>query len=765
MKLPDSIEPVEEAPRRRVLELVQGDERRHDLDALVALADCVFSRYLATPRRHSPADTHVLGQMLARYAHAPAFIGATQLPPIDASLSPGGVRDGETGLRRLGWLQDDVRERFQDLEDTLGPLARFDRETLDGFGLLPFQHVLAAMIADGPGIAAQRAERALRATARTPVRATARRPSGPPCKQTIVRRRDELRRLMGVIVTMRRLEYPAPQLERWVAIPPVRVPDMAPLKLDTSGVPFPLLRRRAHELDAEIASALRLRAGEDELAALETLPRWAGWGLFRLLRERVVLDLLIYTVGRAGAIGRLLVDDLHLEHVGPPPDLLAWAVLLLRPAKALHQNVARPKPIPPDVVRHILVLHAWTERYRRLQLGLPEEQAPLQRHHPLLAASPKTLRPLGGHGVQAIARGSHYAGRDGERRSGHRLPLIARGSGLNPDLPAEKHRFVGYNTLAYRHTASQLAERAGEIWNREHPSTGGEPSIPPALYATAIQDHKPPGDPLRATYGDRNTEAAYELLSGRAAQGIWRLMNTREGARKVPDLEAIRDAVTLRAALQSEERLLQQRSEELYRSQPPEDPTQQLAHLTRLTQELHHQHDLIGRCKDRVRELDLRLQQLRLDEHSFIELPDDAPTDLERVDLDVLAASFGEPGEGTSAAAGPVRHWATVIELARIADVERSTVCFWLKGTHLPRVERRPWQADAVPVDISLGRNYRRICLWAIREQFWSPEMRARCDQILARWPVEKGWLVGGEPGPRCHAPLDLPPPWRTTGD
>ena len=477
MKLPDSIQPAREAPARRpALGLVQGYEAGHEHDEPLVVADCVLSRYLAAPRRHTPADTNVLGRMLVRYAHAPAFIGATKVPPIDTRLSPEGARDGETALRQLDCVQGDLRERFQELEDTLGPLARFDRDTLEAFGLLSFRHVVAAMIVDGPGIAGQRSEIAVRGASRARVRATARKQAGPPCRGTIVHRRDELRRLMGVIVAMRRLEYPSPHLDRWIAIPPIRMPDMASAGLDNSGVPFPLIRSRARELDAEIASGLQMRVGEDELAALEALAPSAGWGLFRLLRQRVALDLLIYTVGRSGAIGRLLVGDLKLDHVGPPPDLLAWPALLLRPAKALHQDVVRPKPIAPEVARHIRVLHAWIERYRRLQLGLPEDQARLRPSHALLVASPKTVRPLGGHGVQVIARGSHYEQGGDERRSGHRLPLIPRRTGLNPDLAPDKHQFVGYNTLAYRHTGSQLAERAGEIWNREHPPR--EPSRP-----------------------------------------------------------------------------------------------------------------------------------------------------------------------------------------------------------------------------------------------------------------------------------------------
>ena len=89
------------------------------------------------------------------------------------------------------------------------------------------------------------------------------------------------------------------------------------------------IHTRARELDAEIAHGLRIAVGEDELAAVKAVPRRTGSGLFRLLRDRVVLDLLVYTAGRASAIGRLLVGDLRFDHVGPQPDLRTWPTLLL----------------------------------------------------------------------------------------------------------------------------------------------------------------------------------------------------------------------------------------------------------------------------------------------------------------------------------------------------------------------------------------------------------------------------------------------------
>ena len=78
-----------------------------------------------------------------------------------------------------------------------------------------------------------------------------------------------------------------------------------------------------------------------------------------------------------------------------------------------------------------------------------------------------------------------------------------------------------------------------------------------------------------------------------------------------------------------------------------------------------------------------------------------------QIDLDQLTPSTHPHNPAPTA--DPVRDWITVKELCAIADVERPTACFWLNAIHLPRGDRRPWQPDAIPVDNSLGRSYRRI--------------------------------------------------------
>jgi hypothetical protein len=215
---PDFIETViKQARRVAPLQLVGPAAQSAEQDELGVLVDCVLSRYIAGGSRHYPPDSHTLSRMLARCAHAHAFVGTTRLSPIDPTVALHGLRAGKTALRRLSMNQADIRERFEQLDDAMGPLARFGPDILEAFGLLPLRHVVVAMIIDGPGITAQRGERALRAVARSDVPATTRRAAGAPSKTTIVRRRNELRRIMRVIVTMRQLGHPCAHLERWLA--------------------------------------------------------------------------------------------------------------------------------------------------------------------------------------------------------------------------------------------------------------------------------------------------------------------------------------------------------------------------------------------------------------------------------------------------------------------------------------------------------------------------------------------------------------------
>jgi hypothetical protein len=109
-----------------------------------------------------------------------------------------------------------------------------------------------------------------------------------------------------------------------------------------------------------------------------------------------------------------------------------------------------------------------------------------------------------------------------------------------------------------------------------------------------------------------------------------------------------------------------------------------------------------------------------------------------------------------------VRDWVTFHEFCLIAGLEaRSTLTRWAKGEHIPtRRDKRPWEPGLVPIDTSLGVNYRRIWVPGVHEAFWRTSlMREQLAETLSHWPLEQGWTTKeGEPTERCHAPHRISP-------
>jgi hypothetical protein len=678
------------------------------------------------------------------------------------ALPPGSHTSGRTALKRLGTSQDALRERLRALEDRHGTFAAFDPELLQVFFPIALWGVITTMITDGPKTACERAQHAIRLYARTTVRATKRRREGPPARSTGELYRTFFRKVFSIFVDLSVAEFPFALLSKWTAVPKLEMPDAEWHDgLDTQGPRPELLRQKFRALNNDIARRLGVEPGEDELAALEAMPweRAKAAGLALLLRARVVLGLMVLLGGRVQAIADLLLSDYVKERIGPPPDYRTGPALLLRPGKRLPANRVRPKPIPPEFAAMIDTYLAYMRRAIADARANAPHKCPTRMpdDFPLLIANRYTLSPLGARGIRDLLSGVAYAERN------FRRPLIARESGFNQDLPAEKRAWIGYHPHAYRHTNSPMAERAGELWELAHPTTGAQPKPPPGLYATALQDQEPEGDPLRALYGDRNTEAAYELLSGRAIEGIWKLLTTDEGARKKIDTDAYADTWRRCRTLERERAAVLARADDVYREPDGGGSTdERLAYQTRAMKVLFESLDYADRLGEELRREEARLKDLRYDEALWVCIPDDAPPRTEHVNIEALEASLGGEQESSEPEAQPpaVRDWLTPREVAEIRGIRaRSTVSRYRKGEHLPtRPDQRPWEPDAVPQDLSLGRNYCRLWVPGINPAFWATDLvRARLAACLTDWPKEQGWLNGDEPGPRCLAPLDLP--------
>ena len=158
----------------------------------------------------------------------------------------------------------------------------------------------------------------------------------------------------------------------------------------------------------------------------------------------------------------------------------------------------------------------------------------------------------------------------------------------------------------------------------------------------------------------------------------------------------------------------------------------------------------------------VKLDLYRLDQATWLPIPDSEPPGAERVDWDAIdRGALGRPLMPSDTQAA-VRDWLTFPEFCEVAGLEaRSTLTRWVNGEHIPsRRDKRPWEAEQVPVDISLGKNYRRIWVPSVHEPFWRTSlMRDKLAEILGRWPREQGWTTKeGEPTPRCTEPIRVAP-------
>ena len=326
---------------------------------------------------------------------------------------------------------------------------------------------------------------------------------------------------------LREREYRIPALTPWTILPEIRLPNVGLHTYDTSAPRPELVRHAWDELDKDIANRLGIEPGEDEMEALNGLSnlKIRTAGLFKPFRLRVALGLMLLTGGRKSAIWRLDQSDFVEDHIGPPPDHRRGSVILLHRARHNMRISSARSQGYPDFARAIRVQRQYLERarealYKRPGNGPRPDSPTLPDDFPLLVGNRLTLNRWS---IDSLTNA--FSGQVPSGEATGIEPLIMRERGVSPAVPSEWRKYIGYEPKAFRHLAEQLAERVGEIHkNTEHPASGGQPVPEPTVYASALMDHKHKGDPLKALYGDRNTEHFREVIAARTIEGIWRLI-------------------------------------------------------------------------------------------------------------------------------------------------------------------------------------------------------------------------------------------------
>jgi hypothetical protein len=741
-------------------------------DQLMDAAERVLFATVGHKRQEYPMLTS-LRECLNEYLAAKPVVEGQNLAPLSEELGLSCAKAFEYTTRRREELKPFLaHDAYRDAMMRAGSLlhARIDRKTL--FKLAPrgWEQIVAALIADGPQVAAARAQTAIYEYSLQSVSANRRRPAGRRAVSSVRHVHIEARRLFRLVYQLR--AHPA--CAQWTYVPELELPSMPRGGYEILAPRIEVVRQTLRGMNSEIHARLKVSAIEEEIAALDSLSDEAvlASGLWFPMRDRVLLVLLIMTAARRSALARLRREDYLPDEVGPPPDCRRGAVLELRPQKGKDRDEVRRKPLPRQAALIVEGFLRLTDRFLAAR-----GESPATPSSPLLVARPMNCR------LTAQPKWMHerVAGRLGVMR-----PLIVRDARQLPKhVAAEDAPYCGYTPHELRHFSNQTAEIAGDRYNKQHPATGGENNPPIAYYAAALLDNGGAEDKMRALYGGRRAPAMLEVVAGRAAEGAWEILMTGAGLRKRPDLEAYeRELIRLRQ-IEDEERRLAGAANKLQAKRvrsgqlalpPGEDDRQDrlgvlvrrqeglIALVEELKEELlesaaiTHQAVRLSRQKaDTVKKLDL----YRLDQATWLEVPDSEPPGAEKVDWEAIdKGKLGKPlmPSGGSTA---VRDWLTFREFCAIADIgTRSTLTRWAKGEHLPaRADRRPWAPEWAPVDDSLGVNYRRIWVPGVNEAFWRTRLRREAlAHTLSHWPREQGWTTkGSEPTSRCLEPIRLP--------
>jgi hypothetical protein len=726
--------------------------------------------FAAVGRRNQEfPELRQLGEFLNRYVSAAVVIDGQEIEypnPSDRDSFRYAIGKGQ--LRNNGIKPYLFYDLYEEAVMRGGATnAVLDPELLHDVVPTSWVPILAALIAEGPDIAARRAQAAIFDYSRERVLKNRRRAAGQRSRSMVQIVVSEAKCVLQIIHDLRAL----PACRHWTHVPELRRPNMPEGGYQTIAPRPETVRHALQDITASLHERLGVNSIDDELRVISALSdnQIARRGLWRPARDRAMLVLMVLTGGRRTALARLRRMDYVCDHEGPPPDCRRGAALDLRPRKGKDREEVRRKPIPHGAA---LVLDVYLTLMDRTIKAHGHPQPPPKT--PLLVAEPS-------HFMKQVREDWLYRRVAGTPKTRALVPRDTRH--IDVPLTDQEHAHCGYTPHEYRHFADQLAERSGEIWNKRYPATGAEANPPIPYYAAALLDNGGIDNDLRALYGDRCAPAMLEVVAGRAAEIGWELLTTDLGMRKRPDLAAYEREMTRLRTIEDDERRLEKNAQKLQArytrcgQRTPRTPKddrideilrrqeEQLAAIDELKEMVLESsritHELVTVSRRKADTI-IKADMFRFDQTTWLPIPDSEPPGAEQVDWDAI--DKGKLGKALLPTDTPiaVRDWVTFHEFCLIAGLEaRSTLTRWAKGEHIPtRRDKRPWEPQQVPIDTSLGVNYRRIWVPGMHEAFWRTAlMRDALTEILTHWPLEQGWTTkDGQPTARCQEPLRISP-------
>lgn len=695
-----------------------------------ALVACLLSRWMAGLTDDRFSSLHSLVRALKLWGSTAVYVDGELARPRCEGIAAWQVTAPEGVMRKLGVSKQAIDEQWRELEERHGRDAHLPIDLLMSLVPVDFWRVIVAFVEDGPAVASTRLARALDAEGRRVMPPTRRFPQGRLiARGTLQGYRAVLRRMMRTVVELHANGYDSELLDGWVHLP--SAPPIRGGRVDVARPAPTLLHMRqvwrwwAEEVERRYGCPIGmlpdrvLRMTDRQLRAAGPIA----------LKNFVILTLFVLTGGRLAALSRLRRGDFRPEHV--MRDGSTAPVILLCPRKRTDAAIVRPKRLPADAAA---LVQAWL--------------IVAERHYGWPASEDDPLMP-GTKAGRAMAYSSYRKSMMGDY--GGKKPRIAivpkyvETLGKRPSECDDKE-LCGFNPHALRRFADQTARQAAKDWVAANAGPADRDDI-----AEVLLDHRILKDPYG--YAGISSEEGREHYSGIAIAGIWRLLTTDDGARKIVDADALRAALRERSVLEAElTRLRHQidRHHEDLRAAPLSSAKRTkdvglLVELIGKQAELSRMIDAERRARDRLHDVEREIDQIKHDPARLIALRDDAPASAANVTAEMI--ELDETGM-RSIRGRPVRRvraWLTPREFASWFGVGEATARRWLRGQGLrPGDPGAPWEPGDVPV-IEISARRRVILVDKIKPTCVTDVARLDALEVrLATWPA--GWPLSSLP-------------------